>query len=1517
MKKYIYILVIAFLGMFGEATFAQTGKSLVLNGTDQLMKIPSHADFNITTSENFSISCWVKLNRFISNLGEAQRFITKRAVSGTPKNGYELWGGVNSSTNFYANNAPNQDGNHNNSMSVWSTKGGSLDAWFHIGFVVDRAAGKMYLYHDGQQVGTSGIKDIAPWFVLNDFDVLVGAGNPTPTTFGYHMKGEIDNLHFYKKALTANEMQADAISVVDAKTEGLVAAYDFENITGLSVPDISGNNHSGTLVNYPVEGPCIISSVSLTQDTNFTGRGNNDEVVLKAKVVTTGVEPVNLNSIKLNMDGTTAISDVKSIKIYSTGNTDKFDPRNVSSATLLATCSTPATGEITALATGQLIAGTNYLWVTYQVGEKAIEGNVIDASLLSIVTANETFNLTTTTAAGSRMILLARKLLFAPGDLGSRNYRIPGIITAKDGSLVTVTDKRKYNQTDLPHDIDVLIKRSTDGGRTWSDALTLAEGAGMRKGYGDAALVHTNEAGGLLCVFVGGEGIFDNSSPSNPTRTYICKSSDNGATWTQPIDITNQLYGSNCAVTARQGWYASFCASGNGLLTRDGRIMFVAAVRETSGNSLSNFVYYSDDNGTTWNVSERAKTGGDESKVVELNDGTILMSIRRQGGGARYFNKSTDGGITWGTFSSWSDLIEPNCNGDIIRYTSTNDGYEKDRILHSIPSHASERKNVSVFVSYDEGQTWPVKRSICPTGSAYSSLCILDDGTIGAYVEENYNTGDYSTYFTNFSLNWLTEGADTYNAPGAIKVVAKPEFSIEGGSYEDAQTVALTTATEGASIYYTLDGTSPSTTSTLYTAPFAIEETTTVKAIAIKEGMANSVVSSATYSIILPGNYCIWEGENRGGNSRVVKQIKVSGAHVDGEAQNFTSTITTGNTQTLVNIDKTADVLNATLGDELVLSPIIYALEWMHFYVYIDYNHNSVFDANELVSYSYYKGKDSKDMPASESRVPSSLPSFVIPADAKLGLTRMRVKVDWDNIDPCGSPELARNQGALIDMTVKLNSPVKHVVSFEQPEEGGSFIVKSGNTPIHSGAEIIQNTLLTVEATPAQRYKLSTIKVNDVAIEGNTFRVSEPSTISVEFVRKLTYAVTFTSSVGGVLAVTNEEQPINSGDLVDEGTELTIETRADENYQLRSLTVNDSPFSAGTYTVNEITAFSAVFTTDKTIAFSSNDGGTLTVEKTDGTSIESGSWVEDNLATKIKVVLAEGYEIVTATLNGEDISDNLLNAEGFSYTVNSNTVINVVFAKIRYKFTYSFNEQAGQVSITQQGSIVSSEDELEHGAIVTVNIRPNLRHSIKSILLNGVEKKDELLVNGNSFNLTITGAVTLEILFEADKYTLTYTSSKNGTMLVTLGDEELPVESGTEIPFGSYLTLTFEPIAGEVLKSLMINGEEYVEEVEDNLYYWDVDNSVVIEAQFSDITGIHTNSLGNFTSYINKEGHIVIENATVGSLVEVYDIAGVMIAKTIVESDIEILSSIQLSGSFYLVKVSNGMDAVVSKATKR
>lgn len=520
-----------------------------------------------------------------------------------------------------------------------------------------------------------------------------------------------------------------------------------------------------SLLTFSAFGQTTISHIDLQGDTRYTGRGNANEILVCAMLSVNGdATDGHFQSLTLNMSGCTSLADVSTLKVYGTTSA-AFDSRRPESATLLGTV-LPASGDILCPLSGTLTAGTYYLWITADIAANAVEGHHVDVALKSVATDSQTYTLDQPNPEGDREILLARTTVYKPGDYNSVAYRIPAVITASDGNLVIATDKRKYNDGDLPQDIDILINRSTDGGHTWSEPLTLAQGTGVNHGFGDCALVRTDDNGGMMAAFVGGVGLW-NSTANNPQRSYICTSHDNGITWSAPRDITHYVFGANCVYPAHRSWISSFFGSGNGLRTSTGRIMFVAAIRETSAYSLNNYVIYSDDNGDTWQCSGRASVGGDEAKVVELVDGRILMSIRHEN--RRWYNISEDGGVTWQPYTStWNDLVAPACNGDIIRYTSVNQGFDKNRLLHTVP-YGTERKDVTMYVSYDEGETWPVSKVLVPYSSAYSSACILPDGTIGFYVEETYpgETG-YSTVFYNFSLDWLTNGSDHYSPSSVI-----------------------------------------------------------------------------------------------------------------------------------------------------------------------------------------------------------------------------------------------------------------------------------------------------------------------------------------------------------------------------------------------------------------------------------------------------------------------------------------------------------------------------------------------------------------------------------------------------------------------------------------------------------------------------------------------------------------------------------------------------------------------------
>ena len=760
MKKCFLLLTLVAIGTLA---LAQPAHYITFNGTDQYMRVPHHEDFNIAADQSFTLTGWVRNETYTTT----PRYVCKRDMSvtsaGNERTGYEFFG-TGSTGQSLGLNTPTSTSGH--ALSVYTGVTIPAGEWMHFALVVDRTNNLIRIYHDCN-TNTAWSAALNNWFVANTHDLFIGAGNNGGQPTNY-CNGSFGNVRFYSIPLNYEEIltdynQNELDGLTATMREHLLAAYDFhtDHLSGNHLADLSGNGHEGEMVNFNFGGAEILG-VTLTQDTRLAGRGNLNDVLLKAAVTYGGSNAMAvLQSLQLNLEGTTDLNDLEGISVYSTGPVNAFDPRTLEGATLLGRVDATS-GDFNCPLQGSLQSGVNYLWITAHVSPYATEGHVIDAALKTITTAQETYVVANPSPAGSREIILAHTLLYQPGDYNSANYRIPAIITAKDGSIVAVTDKRKYNEGDLPQDIDIVCNRSTDGGHTWSDPVTIALGTGVNHGFGDCALAWSNDDNGLIAAFVGGPGLW-NSTPSNPIRSYISKSYDNGQTWTEPEDITRFIFGDNCIYPNQASWRASFFGSGNGLRTSTGRILFVAAIREGSAQSLNNYAVYSDDNGATWHVSGRASVGGDEAKVTELADGRILMSIRH--GGHRWYNLSEDGGETWQpNTSTWNDITAPACNGDLIRYTCVNQGHDRNRLLHSVP-YGNNRSDVSVYVSYDEGETWPVRKDIVPYSSAYSSLCILPDGTIGLYVEEAYGgASGYSTVFYNFSLDWLTEGEDHFTS---------------------------------------------------------------------------------------------------------------------------------------------------------------------------------------------------------------------------------------------------------------------------------------------------------------------------------------------------------------------------------------------------------------------------------------------------------------------------------------------------------------------------------------------------------------------------------------------------------------------------------------------------------------------------------------------------------------------------------------------------------------------------------
>ncbi|TKZ25383.1 sialidase family protein, partial [Brachyspira catarrhinii] len=305
---------------------------------------------------------------------------------------------------------------------------------------------------------------------------------------------------------------------------------------------------------------------------------------------------------------------------------------------------------------------------------------------------------------------------------------------------------------------------STNNGKTWSAETRITpESTSKNDGHGDAGFILDRKTGNIICVVAANNG-FTASTPDDPIRIKIIKSVDNGETWGTPVDITPQIYGSACKDATRKTWHAAFASSGNGVQLRNGRMLFVLTVRESANGIFKNYVMYSDDGGETWKVSKNAPehsdgSGGNEAKIVELNDGSLLMAARPGGVYQRYFAKSTDNGETWGVAEPRSDLPSSASNGDIIYYTSTNNGWDKNRIITMFDTKpytvSTPPADPMMYYSYDEGKTWKGRYTF--KGQAgYSSLAILKDGSIGVLLELGASWSG-PIYFTRANMKMLTE----------------------------------------------------------------------------------------------------------------------------------------------------------------------------------------------------------------------------------------------------------------------------------------------------------------------------------------------------------------------------------------------------------------------------------------------------------------------------------------------------------------------------------------------------------------------------------------------------------------------------------------------------------------------------------------------------------------------------------------------------------------------------------------
>ena len=683
--------------------------------------------------------------------------------------------------------------------------------------------------------------------------------------------------------------------------------------------------------------------------------------------------------------------------------------------------------------------------------------------------------------------------VWSMGEDGSRYYRIPAIATAADGSLVALADKRGSSNGDLPNIISVVCKRSTDGGLTWSDAVTVAQGnSATGATYGDPAIVLDRNTGKLIAVYAGDTGFFV-STPTARAGFYVSTSSDNGVTWTEPRSITDQVYQSD--------WYGAFCASGHLLQTSDGRIMFVSNTRLTAAQSVSDvyeFVCCSEDGGETWSVLNAdsripAEGNGNESKVVETSNGDLIMSIRTKG--LRRFSRSTDGGKTWSEATTVQGLVEPDCNGDIITYPST-DG--QTRMLHSLPANASTRRDVSVFMSYDEGRTWSVKKKIIDGYAAYSSLTVLPDGSVGCLVEESPTTSDngYQISFVKFTLDWLTDGADD---PSNTDGVYDGTLNCDGTRYMRIPNADEFTIPAGKSMSISFD---------MYLDNWAANDqyfgwvcnnyrnsdyARSGFDLFTGSSSAQTLANNVVYNSGAANGYSATQGENIGGAYITAGYTLGNWAHVV-----WTYDGTTGTSTIYIDgVNRREKSQTSGIKEITSFGDILVGARWL-------LNNDPTNSVTNIL-----EGKIDNLRFYSEA-----LTADEVKADAEGAVSgkSLIAAYDFNSITGDQVPDITGNghNGTLINFPAKAESCAITIAETSY----GTVKVYNGDTELFSGRQVPSGTELTVEAIPDGGYVLESITVDGKAIDGNTFVANTSCEVSAIFVRDPSQAVEYTEPSG-------------------------------------------------------------------------------------------------------------------------------------------------------------------------------------------------------------------------------------------------------------------------------------------------------------------------------------------------------------------------------------------------------------------
>ena len=357
--------------------------------------------------------------------------------------------------------------------------------------------------------------------------------------------------------------------------------------------------------------------------------------------------------------------------------------------------------------------------------------------------------------------------LFVVGDNPAyARYHIPGVTVTARGTVLAWCEARNA-ESDWA-DIDILLRRSTDGGKTWSKPQSIASVPGEKRKNPAAARLGVNSewvTRNNPVLIADRDGTVHMLFCLEYERCFYQRSKDDGVTWSAPREITATFD----AFRKDYDWKVLATGPNHSIQLNNGRLLVPVWLSTGSGGGAHRpsvtATIYSDDGGETWEASEIAIPCNErfinpnETVAVQLKDGRVMLNARNESGAVRRIVvTSPDGATDWSPPRFQRDLIDPICMAGLVRY----DHGGHNVLLFSNPDTPRGRKNVSLRMSLDEGKSWPVFRSIEPGYSAYSDLAVTQDGTILCFYgrsEDVHFAGDRLT-LARIPFSWIEAARD-------------------------------------------------------------------------------------------------------------------------------------------------------------------------------------------------------------------------------------------------------------------------------------------------------------------------------------------------------------------------------------------------------------------------------------------------------------------------------------------------------------------------------------------------------------------------------------------------------------------------------------------------------------------------------------------------------------------------------------------------------------------------------------